>query len=206
MAKNIAPVKLDEKEREILNALYKIHKRNPSLYLDLAVALHSWDQTEVERIVQRLHNERLLFFLPSQDNAHFLCRITPSGVDVLFRTDPSIRNFQSGKKAILLVILAILAIGVYSIKTIQSPDKTSADITGPDITKEAKEILMEWIEEREEEDSDHYTFALLETIGDRKTYLVECRMEYIDECKYNIIFVELDEATGEITNVELAEE
>lgn len=79
----------------------------------------------------------------------------------------------------------------------------TGDITGTGLTEGTRGILAGWIEDQEQENSDHYTFSLLEKIGQRRTYLAECRDAFIGTCKYNLVFIELNEKTGEILNVEL---
>ena len=197
---------LTPKEISILKELYNTYKKHVSLYLDLAGVLSDWAPEEIKKIVFQLEERKLIEYLPSQDQAHYLCRITPLGIES-YRGATFSKQFKFSKKYIIYAgLVAILGLVTFGYQASKDPSKSFASITGRGLNEKTKAILTEWIEIDEEENSDNYTFDLLEEWEGRKTYFVECKIDHIHECKYNIVFVDVDEEKGIITNVEMVQE
>jgi len=197
---------LTPKEKVILKELYNTYQKHVSLYLDLPNVLADWSPKELKKIINHLQDRKFVQYLPSEDEIHCLCRITPLGLDALRMAKLS-RDVQFNKKHIIFAsIVIVIGLIVYGLNATKNPSKSFADVRGVGVNEKTKAILEDWIENREEENSDYYTFDLLEEYEGRKTYFVECKMAYLSTCKYNIVFVEVDEKKGLITNVEIAQE
>ena len=197
---------LTSKEKIILKELLNTYKKHVSLYLDLPNALADWSPKELKKIVNHLQDRKFVQYLPSEDEIHCLCRITPLGLDAL-RVAKLSGDVQFNKMPIIFAgILIIMGLAVYGFNSYKKPSESFADARGVGVNENTKAILEDWIENKEEENSEYYTFDLLEEYEGRKTYFVECKMAYLGTCKYNIVFVEIDEKKGLITNVEIAQE
>jgi len=195
---------LKPKEKEILNALYVTYKKNASLYLDLAHAFPDWHPDEIKYWVYSLQEIKLLHYLGTQDGIHLLCRITEHGIEVLNESISFFEKLGHNKKTFAYaagILLVAAVIGFNSLGI--SSDSFMGSITGTGLTDKTKTILTEWLEGAEQENSDNYTFSLLDKEGTRRSYLVECKDAAKGVCKYNIVFVEVDEKDGKVTNVEL---
>jgi hypothetical protein len=205
MKKTVKPTFLSPKEELILKKLLAVHKKNANLYLDLALSITDWAPKEIKKWVHLLQDKELIQYLPSQDETHCLCLITAQGIAAL-GASPIPKQFELMHTYLVALVLLLVGVMAYGMLSIKNPSKTHADVTGVGITPATKAILTNWIENKEGENSDNYTFDLLEENEGRKTYFVECKMDHLSACKYNVVFVEVDENKGVITNVQVAQD
>lgn len=196
---------LSDLERVILKALLVTYRQQPGLFLDLRSLLPSHHPQELDEAAADLNDQQWVECVAEE--AHLLCRLTDQGFAAL-RTMGMPVGFwamhQKWSTAALVVLVALfLGIGAAQIVPLSA---LMGDLTGESIRPKTTVLLTEWLEQQEQEDASHYTFSLLEKVGDLTTYLVECRSEFQSVCKYTIVFIEVDEEKGVINNVELPTE
>jgi len=189
-------------ETKILKALYLTHKKHASLYLDLFAAFPDNHHDEIRGAADRLEQNMSIQILPS-DDTHCLARITEHGTARLKEESGAFGMWKYKTRSLYIGVAVVALFIVLSVAgSIVPLGVFMGDITGTGLTPSTKEILMQWVEGQEQEKSDWYTFSLYEKNSDtRKTYLVQCKDEFTHQCKYNILFVEVDEKSKTITNV-----
>lgn len=187
---------LNPEDKKLLRALCGTFKKDGSVYIDLFKVFPDAHPKSLAASVTRLESLHLLHSLDGVEKDHLLCRVTDEG-DGLFNFFDLHRRSLIGFGAGFALLMLVLGFSG------ALPQGLTGDVTGTGLTAGTQAILTDWIANAEQENSDHYTFSLLEKAGDRKTYLVECKTDYLYECKYKIVFVELDERSGTVLNVEL---
>ena len=194
-------------EKEILKALLRTCAENAELYTDISRALPDIHPEELKRALEGLQMRHLVRYLAVSEGEQMPARITEEGISILKKNGVS-TGFMLKNKKLLTYAATFTAMLFFALLIVGggSGELFKIDVTGTGLNTKTKEILRQWIEDQEQENSDNYTFSLMEEDGPRKNYLVECKSENSDDCKYNIIFIELDEDSKEITNVELPRE
>jgi hypothetical protein len=195
---------LNPKEKEILRLLFHTYKRNANTYLDLIGAMSNYHPDEIRSLVNNMHARQMLYCMPSADGTHVLCRITENGINALNQYSSLGDKIKQNKKVIGITVGILLIIGVIiDMNTNIASNFLMGSVAGLNVSEKSKTILADWIENAEQENSDYYTFSLSDKEGSRRTYLVECKTEYADQCKYSIVFVTLDEDTEQLLSVEV---
>ena len=192
--------KLDPQEQELLQALYHAHREHASLYLDLLSAFPDYHAYELRGLVDALRQRHFLTPLHFHTEEHLLCRISQKGIDALRQRD----SFSKYKKALVYAgfFCLVLLLGLSMIHSLPfNTNSLKGDVSGIEPSSKARANLSNWIEGQG--GVDCYTFSLLRVLGEKRTYLVECKEGRIDDCKYDIVSVEVNEKTGYITHVEV---
>lgn len=195
---------LTPKEKILLDVLQTTYNRHFDVFLDLTETLKELSADKIQETVDHLKSKKFVQQIPSVNPNHVLCRITPLGLDAL-RMSRLSGSIKTNKKHFIVAFL-ILAAGAatYTLIGIKDKEKSLADILSLD--DKSRPVLENWMRNNEGEDPLLYTYSLLEKYEGRDTYLAECKIQYLDNCKYNIVFIDIDEKTNSVISAEAGRE
>lgn len=195
---------MTDRELQILTELAKTYSKSGTLYKDLSRALPDEHPHDLKQVLQRLQDQKLCHFLEYESGGHLFARITSLGHEELYKSGKvsamtfhfdNIRNW-AGIAAVTLLLIVMLS-GILPIQSLLG------DLTGVGLTDETNEIMTNYIEGQIGDVSDWYTVYLQDQEDNLYLYLVQCREDFELQCTHQILFIEVDVNTNEVTNVEL---
>lgn len=194
---------LSDHEKELLTSLAHTHSKKAQLYLDISRTFPDEHPHDLQNTLTLLQEKKLVHYNPVAEGGHLFARITSKGMEALYASGGvsfmkfHMENFRrwAGITAVVLLIIVMLS-GILPLHSLLG------DLAGTGLTQKTTVALEDWMKNQEQEDPEFYTYTLFEESGDLKSYLVECREDRELECKYKILFIEVDEAKEMVSNVE----